>query len=545
MELKILLFFTVSLLLLSALSAAQTVTDDTVSDETSPAPDYESMTIDELELLYQEHLDEADRIIYYIGLPPEEWPPEWQDKTISDLYMMHDFHVNEAEIIFSHIQMKEEEMASQEPPANDTSSDEDIPPDETPPSETAEPEDNATTTVTANETESITGNVTGEDETGPEMNDTGITTVTDETTLEPTDTSTISADETEQDNMTSEHIDTMRQRMMNLKTEEWLTYNNSSEYREAIGQIYELDVVTKTETETRVEVMVEKISAGNAVRIELEILAAPTDNVTAAPGEPPTEIPVTFLDISVNKEVENIQINVESVDAVPEVIDKPTEVVYEYIEIEKEVLREEDIDDIGIGFMVEKTWLLENEIENHSHVSLFRLVVDEWTELPTRKVSEDDENVYYEALSPGLSYFAIGITAAVAAPIKIEIPEREGVLPDTQDEGRIFTIEFSWVLVLVIISVILIFKYSYITRQIKGLLKKESVDELKKLLEDYKKQKKEALNQYYKREITEQQMNQIVNGIKSKEFDVEMRIKKLQEKKEAKSAPPFPSKAFK
>lgn len=92
-------------------------------------------------------------------------------------------------------------------------------------------------------------------------------------------------------------------------------------------------------------------------------------------------------------------------------------------------------------------------------------------------------------------------------------------------------IRFDWILVLLAISIILLLKYTYITEQVKGLLHRENVEELQKVLDDYKNQKNEALNQYYRREITNEQMNSIVDGIKKKEFDVQMKIKKIQEKK--------------
>lgn len=79
--------------------------------------------------------------------------------------------------------------------------------------------------------------------------------------------------------------------------------------------------------------------------------------------------------------------------------------VYKYLDITTTVPKDK-IESVKIKFKVEKSWLTSNNIDP-STISLQRYVNNQWTKLPTTKLSEDDTYIYYEAESPGLSIFSI------------------------------------------------------------------------------------------------------------------------------------------
>ncbi|KXS43202.1 MAG: hypothetical protein AWU59_1240 [Methanolobus sp. T82-4] len=70
----------------------------------------------------------------------------------------------------------------------------------------------------------------------------------------------------------------------------------------------------------------------------------------------------------------------------------------------------DNVENLGIGFMVEKTWLEENNIESDT-VKLYRYSNESWTALDTEVTEEDDDYVYFESQTPGFSPFAISSEA--------------------------------------------------------------------------------------------------------------------------------------
>ncbi len=65
------------------------------------------------------------------------------------------------------------------------------------------------------------------------------------------------------------------------------------------------------------------------------------------------------------------------------------------------------MDKVKIKFKIEKSWITTNNIDSDLIV-LNRWLNDKWNKLSTVKLTEDDSYVYYEAETPGFSYFMIG-----------------------------------------------------------------------------------------------------------------------------------------
>jgi PGF-pre-PGF domain-containing protein len=91
--------------------------------------------------------------------------------------------------------------------------------------------------------------------------------------------------------------------------------------------------------------------------------------------------------------------------------------VYQYVNIwvgDTGFAEPENIENAVVTFKVSKSWIENNSIADSS-VSMYRYN-GEWAGLPTRKVKEDNEYVYFEAKTPGFSPFAIIGTTRELAP---------------------------------------------------------------------------------------------------------------------------------
>ena len=85
--------------------------------------------------------------------------------------------------------------------------------------------------------------------------------------------------------------------------------------------------------------------------------------------------------------------------------------VYQYIEINHTNLDASVLTKVKIRFKVAKSWLTAKSVLS-TDIILVRYVKD-WQQLATTMVSEDSTYIYYEAESPGLSWFAISVKKAL------------------------------------------------------------------------------------------------------------------------------------
>jgi PGF-pre-PGF domain-containing protein len=170
--------------------------------------------------------------------------------------------------------------------------------------------------------------------------------------------------------------------------------------------------------------------------------APPTTTVSTTPGKAVIFIPLiaamskanvsiqktegidlTQIAISVKNKVASVQINITKLDAKPE--ETPALVnVYRYIRVDKKNIEDENISEVKIVFKVEKSWIASNNI-NPDTIALYRYTT-KWEKLNTIKKGADSEYLYYEATSPGLSYFAIaGEKSIQSCPFECCISEPE------------------------------------------------------------------------------------------------------------------------
>ncbi|MCH6548045.1 MAG: PGF-pre-PGF domain-containing protein, partial [Gemmatimonadetes bacterium] len=66
------------------------------------------------------------------------------------------------------------------------------------------------------------------------------------------------------------------------------------------------------------------------------------------------------------------------------------------------------LEEVIIEFAVPTSWLQQMEVEEDA-ITLFRFVGGDWAPLDTWAMGSSKTWVYYEASSPGLSVFAVGL----------------------------------------------------------------------------------------------------------------------------------------
>jgi len=119
------------------------------------------------------------------------------------------------------------------------------------------------------------------------------------------------------------------------------------------------------------------------------------------------ELGLKQIQIEVKNPANNVKITVTKLEGKPaSVMQEISGKVYKYLEINTENLEETNLEEARIQFEVNKTWLLENNI-NKQRVYLYRFANNRWQKLTTRLLNETANYINYEAKTLGFSYFAI------------------------------------------------------------------------------------------------------------------------------------------
>jgi PGF-pre-PGF domain-containing protein len=152
------------------------------------------------------------------------------------------------------------------------------------------------------------------------------------------------------------------------------------------------------------------------ITIPITTLAPETPSITdastttiidqASPDNPINiKIDSTNLFISLTQNVSDIEINLKSLDTLPESLPPTKNQMFKAIEIDITNLNSSAIAYANITFQVDKNWLNNNSLDKNK-VQLERYTTS-WTPLATTLDSEDDNYYYFTATTPGFSYFAI------------------------------------------------------------------------------------------------------------------------------------------
>ncbi len=117
-------------------------------------------------------------------------------------------------------------------------------------------------------------------------------------------------------------------------------------------------------------------------------------------------ISITQIDLTVNKEVKNVKMTVEKLDAKPlEITKEPLGKTYQYLKIDKKNLENDDIENVTIEFKINKTWIKENNVREE-YIVLSKYTT-QWVDLPTELVEENNDWIYYKSETNRFSIFVI------------------------------------------------------------------------------------------------------------------------------------------
>lgn len=150
------------------------------------------------------------------------------------------------------------------------------------------------------------------------------------------------------------------------------------------------------------------------LKVEKQVLAKITTGVPATLSFENVDV----LDITINlkSDASNVEIEISKLSGKPtDITDDPIGIAYSYININTKNLNSPDIESATIQFKVENSWIEDNKMDPDT-VKLNRYASNKWSELSTSKLSEDDKYMYYEAETPGFSYFAITGEKTEATP---------------------------------------------------------------------------------------------------------------------------------
>jgi len=147
------------------------------------------------------------------------------------------------------------------------------------------------------------------------------------------------------------------------------------------------------------------LAKGNANITVSSISAGNMTNVTIAKYQ---DIAFRQINISVLNSVNNIKIVITKLPSLPASVNHDISgKVYHYIQVDNTNFTDNDLSKVYIKFAVNKTWLTDNGVD-FSNISLYRWTNNRWNELTTTFLSNDSYEDFYQAESPGLSYFLIG-----------------------------------------------------------------------------------------------------------------------------------------
>ncbi len=111
------------------------------------------------------------------------------------------------------------------------------------------------------------------------------------------------------------------------------------------------------------------------------------------------------VSLELENAVSSIQISAAIVQ-LPNLTERPLGNVYSYIEVKHTNLVNPDIKKATLSFAIDKSWIYANDI-NKTKITLNRYTNGVWQQLDTILRSENSTTIMYDAVTPGLSLFAI------------------------------------------------------------------------------------------------------------------------------------------
>jgi len=260
-----------------------------------------------------------------------------------------------------------------------------------------------------------------------------ITTDTSTTETKTTDTSTSdtkTTDTSTTETKTTDIKDVEKDEAINSAVD-WLkdNYDNHSSYDNVMN--------SKEEDSINIEIKVEKKIGNISVGENVIVRSDKSDQIS-----------IDKVEFVTSTDCKNVIFTVAKLEDKPkEINEEPISngIIYKYLDIKLTsngtYLHEEEFKSMKFEFKVEKTWIINNNIDKET-VILMRFH-DGWQHLSTILLHEDDNYIYYESETPGLStYTVVGTQIVEASPALVK--ERSS-LPLT-----------GWIAIIMITSIILI-----------------------------------------------------------------------------------------
>ena len=203
-------------------------------------------------------------------------------------------------------------------------------------------------------------------------------------------------------------------------------------------------IVPTEEIESITENKLGDLTSGEVKEVKVEYFGS-IDNVKFTPAKNLKEVKVTVIKLK---------------DKPKEIIDPPKKniSVYKYLDIKlianDTYVEEDDIKSLEFKFKVEKSWINNDKIDKAT-IRLIRYHDGEWQNLSTILNSENETYIYYTAVSPGFSTFAV---------VGSEVVERSESYT-SKDMSIPWTIIIAFITSLTIILVVILFKARYIYRK--------------------------------------------------------------------------------
>jgi len=130
----------------------------------------------------------------------------------------------------------------------------------------------------------------------------------------------------------------------------------------------------------------------------------------------------TQIQFTVSNTANSVQFTVNGVSNEPSGLSSHLSTpIYHYIQITTQNLNDSNVASGTINFKVSTSWMNSNNV-NPSSITLMRYVNGNWVALPTTLINSDSSYYYFQATTPGFSYFAITTFAATTTQTTTQTP---------------------------------------------------------------------------------------------------------------------------
>jgi PGF-pre-PGF domain-containing protein len=121
---------------------------------------------------------------------------------------------------------------------------------------------------------------------------------------------------------------------------------------------------------------------------------------------------------------------------------------YAYFTITKTNIQDADIKTVKLKFKVEKSWVTSNNIDIAT-IALNRYADGQWTKMPTTKLSEDSDYIYFEAETTALSVFAVAGQSVITTTTTL--PTTTTTLP-----AAAAGLPIEWIVIIILVIVVIL-----------------------------------------------------------------------------------------